>query len=63
MKPIRNIPIPRGSFPQEELTAADQITYTTDPKALSKADFIIVAVPTPIDKRPPAGFITAQKRH
>ena len=40
---------PTGELSAEELTAADKITYTTDPKALSKADFIIVAVPTPID--------------
>ena len=40
---------PTGELSAEELMAADQITYTTDPKALSKADFIIVAVPTPID--------------
>ena len=40
---------PTGELSADELMAADQITYTTDPKALSKADFIIVAVPTPID--------------
>ena len=40
---------PTGELSAEELMAADQITYTTDPKAFSKADFIIVAVPTPID--------------
>ena len=40
---------PTGELSAEELMAADKITYTTDPTALSKADFIIVAVPTPID--------------
>jgi UDP-N-acetyl-D-galactosamine dehydrogenase len=40
---------PTGELSADELMAADQITYTTDPTALSKADFIIVAVPTPID--------------
>ena len=40
---------PTGELSADELMAADKITYTTDPKALSKADFIIVAVPTPID--------------
>ena len=33
----------------EELAAADQITFTTDPSALAKATVYIVTVPTPID--------------
>ena len=42
-----------GEVLKEDLKAADVI-YTTDPAQLKKADFIIVAVPTPIDdaKRP-----------
>ncbi len=40
---------PSGEMPGEAFTAANQIEYTTDPKALKQADFIVVAVPTPID--------------
>ena len=39
---------------QEELAAADQLTFTSDPKDLAAASIYIVTVPTPIDahKRP-----------
>ncbi|MFC1886972.1 nucleotide sugar dehydrogenase [Thermodesulfobacteriota bacterium] len=34
---------------EEDLRSADRLTVTSDPAALGKADFIIIAVPTPID--------------
>jgi UDP-N-acetyl-D-galactosamine dehydrogenase len=40
---------PTGELSEEELKAAEKIEYTTNPENLSRADFIIVAVPTPID--------------
>ena len=40
---------PTGEVSGEDLRAAAQLTVTTDPAALAQADFIIVAVPTPVD--------------
>ena len=40
---------PTGEVSTEDLRAARQLTATTDPAALKDADFIIVAVPTPVD--------------
>src|SRR3972149_3716653 len=40
---------PTGEVSGENLRAAGQLTVTTDPAALAQADFIIVAVPTPVD--------------
>jgi len=40
---------PTGEVSSEDLRAASQLTVTTDPGALTQADFIIVAVPTPVD--------------
>jgi UDP-N-acetyl-D-glucosamine/UDP-N-acetyl-D-galactosamine dehydrogenase len=40
---------PTGELPSSELEAAKHLTVTTDPKELAKADYIIVAVPTPVD--------------
>jgi UDP-N-acetyl-D-galactosamine dehydrogenase len=40
---------PTGEVPSEDLRAARQLEFTTDPAALAPADFIIVAVPTPVD--------------
>ena len=40
---------PTGEVTSEELCAAEQLVVTTDAAALKEADFIIVAVPTPID--------------
>jgi UDP-N-acetyl-D-glucosamine/UDP-N-acetyl-D-galactosamine dehydrogenase len=40
---------PTGEVSPEDLAAAKHFTATTDPKALADADFIIVAVPTPVD--------------
>ena len=40
---------PTGELSSADLEAAKHLTVTTDPKALAKADYIIVAVPTPVD--------------
>ena len=40
---------PTGEVSSEDLRAAVQLTATTDAAALAQADFIIIAVPTPID--------------
>ncbi|MCK6395835.1 MAG: nucleotide sugar dehydrogenase, partial [Zoogloea sp.] len=40
---------PTGEVSTEDLKAATQLTCSTDPKIISEADFIIVAVPTPVD--------------
>jgi len=40
---------PTGEMSEAELKAADKIKYTVHPEDISTADFIIVAVPTPID--------------
>ncbi len=40
---------PTGEVSPEDLAAAVHFTPTTDPNALAKADYIIVAVPTPVD--------------
>ena len=41
---------PTGELSGADLRAATQLTVTTDPAALAAADFIIVAVPTPVDQ-------------
>ena len=41
---------PTGEVPAEELKAARHLVPTTDPKTLREADFIVVAVPTPVDE-------------
>ena len=40
---------PTGEVSTEDLKAATQLTCSTDPKIIGEADFIIVAVPTPVD--------------
>jgi UDP-N-acetyl-D-galactosamine dehydrogenase len=40
---------PTGEVSGEDLMAATQLEVTTDPSRLASADFIIVAVPTPVD--------------
>jgi UDP-N-acetyl-D-galactosamine dehydrogenase len=40
---------PTGELSSEELRAARHLTVSTDPAALAQADFVIVAVPTPVD--------------
>ncbi len=41
---------PTGEVSSEDLRAAKLLTVTTDPAALREADFIVVAVPTPVDQ-------------
>ncbi|NUM88967.1 MAG: nucleotide sugar dehydrogenase, partial [Bdellovibrionales bacterium] len=45
---------PTGEMTEADFRAAKLLCCTTDPKELQRADFIVVAVPTPIDqaKRP-----------
>jgi UDP-N-acetyl-D-glucosamine/UDP-N-acetyl-D-galactosamine dehydrogenase len=45
----RNCTDPTGEVSSDEFRAAKNLTVTTDPTLLVQADFIIVAVPTPID--------------
>jgi UDP-N-acetyl-D-galactosamine dehydrogenase len=40
---------PTGEVSPDDLSAARKLTATTDAAALAQADFIVVAVPTPID--------------
>ena len=40
---------PTGEVPAEDLRAASGLDCTTDPRRLAEADFVIVAVPTPVD--------------
>ncbi len=40
---------PTGEVSEEDLRSAVQLTATCDPTELHRADFIIVAVPTPVD--------------
>jgi len=41
---------PTGEVSDADLKAASQLQVTTDPSALKACDFIIVAVPTPVDE-------------
>ena len=40
---------PTGELSEAELRAASRLRPTTDPSAIAKADFVVVAVPTPVD--------------
>jgi UDP-N-acetyl-D-galactosamine dehydrogenase len=40
---------PSGEVSDEDMKAAIHLTCTTDPAALAEADYVIVAVPTPVD--------------
>ena len=40
---------PAGELSDEQLKAASRLSFTNDPKALRDADFIVIAVPTPVD--------------
>lgn len=46
----RNYCDPTGEVSTEALKAATKLSVSTDPSTLSKADVIIVAVPTPVDE-------------
>ncbi|GAO34660.1 UDP-N-acetyl-D-galactosamine dehydrogenase [Sulfuricella sp. T08] len=60
---------PTGEMSGDDLRAATQLTLTTDPALIAKADYIIVAVPTPVDKAhqpdfsPLVGSSTSVGRH
>ncbi|HSF25330.1 MAG TPA: nucleotide sugar dehydrogenase [Blastocatellia bacterium] len=60
---------PTGEVSSEDLRAAKQLSVTTDPGALAQADFIVVAVPTPVDDahqpdlRPLTGASESVGRH
>ena len=41
---------PNGEISAEEFASAEKIEFTADPQRISEADFIVVAVPTPIDQ-------------
>ena len=41
---------PTGEVSSEDLRAATQLSCHTDPEVLRDADFIVIAVPTPVDK-------------
>ena len=41
---------PIGEVPESEFRAAKGLRFTSDPRNLAEADFLIIAVPTPIDE-------------
>ena len=41
---------PTGEVASEDLKAATLLEFTTDPHRLASADFVVVAVPTPVDQ-------------
>ena len=51
---------PTGEVAAEDLRAASGLDCTTDPRRLAEADFVIVAVPTPVDaaRNPDLGPLT-----
>ena len=55
---------PTGEVSREEFQAAAKLEVTTNPRALREADFIIVAVPTPVDEahRPDFGPLVGASR-
>jgi UDP-N-acetyl-D-galactosamine dehydrogenase len=40
---------PTGEVSSDDLRAASQLTCSTDPTVIGQADFIVIAVPTPVD--------------
>jgi len=48
---------PTGEVLSEELESAHKVTYTTNPSLLAAADFIIIAVPSPVDDANKPNFI------
>jgi UDP-N-acetyl-D-galactosamine dehydrogenase len=52
---------PAGELTAEELRASGKLEFFSDPKGLANADFIIVAVPTPVDEahQPDFGPLTS----
>ena len=65
----RNYCDPTGEVSTADLKAASKLAVSTDPKVISEADVIIIAVPTPVDKAhipdfsPLVGSSTAVGRH
>ena len=55
---------PAGEVPAAELREARQLEFTADPGALRAADFMLVAVPTPVDAahQPDFGPLIAASR-
>ena len=55
---------PTGELPDDDIRAAGKLTVTTDPGLIGQADYIIVAVPTPIDeaRRPDFGPLVSASR-
>ena len=53
-----------GELGADELRAAKTLTVTANPEALKEADFVIVAVPTPVDeaKRPDMEMLVSASR-
>ncbi len=49
VKAYRDCIDPTGEVSSEDLRAATQLSCHTDPAAIAEADFIVVAVPTPVD--------------
>ncbi|MDH3461236.1 MAG: nucleotide sugar dehydrogenase [Burkholderiaceae bacterium] len=60
---------PSRELTDDEMRAATHAVYTADPSLLAEADFIVVAVPTPVDQahipdfRPLIGASTSVGRH
>ncbi|MEW6413620.1 MAG: nucleotide sugar dehydrogenase [Pseudomonadota bacterium] len=60
---------PTGEVSTDDLKAATRLTVTTDPAELAQADYIIIAVPTPVDEAhipdftPLVGSSTTVGRH
>ena len=45
----KNFTDPTGELASADLRAATHLSYSTDPAVLANADFLVVAVPTPVD--------------
>jgi UDP-N-acetyl-D-galactosamine dehydrogenase len=65
----KNFVDPTGEVSTDELKASRHLEVTTDPAALAQADYIVVAVPTPVDNAhnpdftPLAGASTTVGKH
>ena len=51
-----------GEVSADELRQATQLECTDNPEKIREADFIIVAVPTPVERRAPARLLAADGR-
>jgi len=61
---LRGLVDPTGELPPEELRAAKLLEVTADPGRMREADFVVVAVPTPIDgaRQPDLGPVRSASR-